>query len=102
MARWKARVGLLLSVIEPLFLSLAVEALQGKMCQNSLPSGGGMSLEAKVSGRRGRPPANVLTPLERQLIALQHCCEFLLSASSCQDLRGKGSSLGNIFWFLQN
>ena len=30
----------LLSVIELLFLSLAVEALQGKMCQNSLPSGG--------------------------------------------------------------
>jgi len=29
-----------LSVIELLFLSLAVEALQGKMCQNSLPSGG--------------------------------------------------------------
>jgi len=27
----------LLSVIELLFLSLTVEALQGKMCQNSLP-----------------------------------------------------------------
>ena len=40
-----------LSVIELLFLSLAVEALQGKMCQNSLPSGGGRSLGAK----RGRP-----------------------------------------------
>jgi len=31
MARWKARVGFLLSVIELLFLSLAVEALQRKM-----------------------------------------------------------------------
>ena len=30
MARWKARVEFLLSVIERLFLSLAVEALQGK------------------------------------------------------------------------
>jgi len=30
----------LLSVIELLFLSLTVKALQGKMCQNSLPSGG--------------------------------------------------------------
>jgi len=45
----------LLSVIELLFLSLAVEALQGKTCQNSLPSGGGRSLGAKVSGGRGRP-----------------------------------------------
>ena len=42
MARWKALAVLLLSVIELLFLSLTVEALQGKMCQNSLPSGMGM------------------------------------------------------------
>jgi len=74
MARWKARVKFLLSVIELLFLSLAVEALQGKMCQNSLPSEGGRSLGAKISGRRGRPPANMLIPLERQLIVLQCCC----------------------------
>ena len=33
----------------------------------------GRSLGAKISGRRGRPPANVLIPLERQLIALQLC-----------------------------
>ena len=32
MARWKARAEFLLSVIELLFLSLTVEALQGKMC----------------------------------------------------------------------
>ena len=50
MARWKARVEFLLSVIELLFLSLAVEALQGKMCQNSLPSGVGRSLGAKILG----------------------------------------------------
>jgi len=55
MARWKAHVEFLLSVIELLFLSLAVEALQGKTCQNSLPSGGGRSLGAKISGGRGRP-----------------------------------------------
>jgi len=42
MARWKARGELLLSVVELLFLSLPVEALQDKMCQNSLPSGGGI------------------------------------------------------------
>jgi len=50
MAHWKVRVAFLLSVIELLFLSLAVEALQGKMCQNSLPSKGGRSLGAKISG----------------------------------------------------
>ena len=44
MARWKARVEFLLSVIGLLFLSLTVEALQGKMCQESLLSGGGRSV----------------------------------------------------------
>jgi len=33
MARWKARAEFLLSAIELLFLSLKVEALQGKTCQ---------------------------------------------------------------------
>jgi len=55
MACWKARVEFVLSVIELLFLSLAVEVLQGKMCQNSLPSGQGRSLGAKISGGKGRP-----------------------------------------------
>ena len=50
MARWKARTEFLLSVIELLSLSLTVEALQGKMCENSLPSGAGRSLGAKISG----------------------------------------------------
>jgi len=54
MARWKARVEFLLSVSELLFLSHAAEALQGKMCQNSLPSGGGRSLGGNISGGRGR------------------------------------------------
>jgi len=44
MARWKALAEFLLSAIELLFLSLTVEALQGKMCQNSQPSGVGRSL----------------------------------------------------------
>jgi len=55
MARWKARVDFLLSVIELLFLSLTVEALQAKMCQTSLLSGEGGSLCAKISGGRGHP-----------------------------------------------
>ena len=50
MARWKARVEFLLSVIELLFLSLAVEALQGKMCQNSLLSGGVGQFEPGFQG----------------------------------------------------
>jgi len=45
-------VEFLLSVIELLFLSHTVEALQGKMCQNSLSSGQGRSFGAKISGRR--------------------------------------------------
>ena len=49
MARCKARVEFLLRIVELLFLSLTVEALQGKMCQDSLPSGG-RSLGAKISG----------------------------------------------------
>ena len=57
MARWEACTEFLLSIIELLFLglSLTVEAQQGKMCQNSLPSGGGRSLAAKISGGRCRP-----------------------------------------------
>jgi len=51
MACGKARVEFLLSVIELLFLSPAVEALQGKMCQNSLPSGGEGHLESRFQGK---------------------------------------------------
>ena len=54
MSRWKALAEFLLSVIELLFLSLTVEALQGKTRQNSQPSGVGRSLWAKISGGRGR------------------------------------------------
>jgi len=51
MVGWKARVEFLLSIVELLFLYLTVEALQGKMCQNSLPSGKGRPLEARGRGR---------------------------------------------------
>jgi len=44
MARWKALAELLLSLMELLFLSLTVEALQGKTCQNWQPSGVDRSL----------------------------------------------------------
>jgi len=50
----EARIKFLLSVIELLFLSLTVEALQGKTCQKSLLSGGGQSVWIKIWGGRGR------------------------------------------------
>jgi len=46
----RAHVEFLLSVTGLLFLSLTVEALQGKRCQDSLLSGGGRSVRAKISG----------------------------------------------------
>jgi len=49
-ARWKARVEFLLSVNVHFFLSLAVEALQGKTYQNSLPSGGVSHLKPRFEG----------------------------------------------------
>jgi len=59
MPRWKARVEFLLSVIVLLFLSLTVEALQGKICQNSLPSGGVGHLEPRFQGN-GSSLGNIL------------------------------------------
>jgi len=50
-----ARAEFLLSVIGLLFLSLTVEALQGKTCQNSLLSGGGRSLGARFQGEEVVP-----------------------------------------------
>ena len=55
MARWKAHVKFLLSVNELLFLSLTAEVIQGKMCQNSLPSGGVGHVEARFQGERVVP-----------------------------------------------
>jgi len=63
MARWKARVEFLLSVIELRFLSLTVEALQGKMCQNVLPSGGVGHLEPGFQGEGVVPGENFLVPI---------------------------------------
>jgi len=51
MARWKARVEFLLSVIGLLFLSLTAEALQGKRCQDSLLSGGVDQFERRFQGK---------------------------------------------------
>jgi len=50
MARWKARVEFLLSVVGLLFLCLTVEALQGKRCPDSLLSGGVGQFEPRFQG----------------------------------------------------
>jgi len=45
----------LFAIIEHFSLALTVEALQGKTCQDSLLSGGGRSVWAKIIMGRGRP-----------------------------------------------
>jgi len=42
-------------IIELFSLPVTVEVLQGKTCQDSLPSEGGRSHSAEISGGRGRP-----------------------------------------------
>ena len=55
MALGKLVYNFLFVIIELFSLALAVEALQGKMCQDSLPSRVGRSLGAQILGGRGRP-----------------------------------------------
>jgi len=49
-------------------------------------TGEGRSLGGKISGGRGRPPARVLIPLERQLIALQLCADSFYVMKLCSRL----------------
>ena len=91
MARWKARVEFLLSVIELLFLSLTVDALQGKMCQNSLPSGGGTgrSLAAKISGEGVLPGEYFLVSTKLDTFCYRQCklhratCSCFVTIPAC-------------------
>ena len=59
MARWKARAEFFLSVVELVFLSLTVEALQGKTCQDSMLSGGVGHLELRFQAE-GFVPGNIV------------------------------------------
>jgi len=82
MAHWKTRVDFLLAVIE-LFLSLTVDVLQGKTCQNSLLFGEGGSVLAKISGE-GVIPGEYFFLVSRKL----DTCDILLSHSAnCTVLR---------------
>jgi len=49
-ACWKARVDFLLTVSELLLLSLTLDAIQGKTCQNSLLFGGVGQFEPRFQG----------------------------------------------------
>jgi len=80
MALWKARVEFSLCVIELIFLSLTVEALQGKMSQNSLPSGGGRSLGAKISGEGVIPGEYFLVSTE-----LDTFCYLTVQIAPCYE-----------------
>jgi len=90
MARWKARVEFLLSVIELFFLSLAVEALQDKMCQDSLLSEGGRSVRAKISGE-GVVPGNIFGFYKTRHILLSDSanCTVLRAVVLIQYRRGR-------------
>jgi len=55
MARWKACVDFLLTVIGFLFYLLPLTHVLGKTCQNLLLFAGGGSVWTKISGGRGRP-----------------------------------------------
>ena len=69
---------LLLSVIEHLFLSLAVEALQGKTCQNSLLSGGVGQFEPRFQGE-GVVPGEYLLVFTK----LDTFCYLIVQTASC-------------------
>ena len=49
-------------------------------------TGEGRSLGGKISGGRGRPPANILIPLERQLNALQSAADSFYIMKRCSRL----------------
>jgi len=61
MARWKARVEFLLSVIELLFLSLTVEALQGKRVKTRCLHEGVGHLEPRFQGKGSSPCQYIYT-----------------------------------------
>jgi len=78
MARWKAGVEFLLSVTGLLFLSLTVEALQGKSCQDSLLSGGVGQFEPRFQAERVVPGEYFLVSTK-----LESFCYLNVQTASC-------------------
>jgi len=72
MARWKARVEFLLSIIGLLFLSLTVEVLQGKRCQDSLLSRGVGQFERIFQGK-GSSLGNILVSTKLDTFCYRQC-----------------------------
>jgi len=83
MARWKSGVEFLLSVIEVLFLSLAVEVLQGKTCRNSLPSGGVGHLEPRFQGK-GSSVGNIFGFYKTRHILLSNSANCTVLRATCR------------------
>jgi len=70
-----------------------VDALQGKIVKTRCLQEGVGHLEPRFRGK-GRPPANILIPLERQLIALQLCrLQFLYNETLQHTFRPELSKL---------
>ena len=60
-------------IIELFSLALTVEALQGKTCQDSLLSGGGRSVRAKISGETVVPGEYFLVSTKLDTFCYQTC-----------------------------
>ena len=69
-------------IIELFSLALTIEALQGKTCQDSLLSGGGRSVQSKISGEG-------VVPGEYFLVSTKHKTRHILLSDSanCTVLR---------------
>jgi len=78
MARFKASVNFLLTVIELLFLSLTADALQGKPCQNSLPFEGVSQFEPRFQGEGVLPEEYFLVSTK-----LDTCCYLTVQTAQC-------------------
>ena len=69
-------------IIELCSLAVTVEALQGKTCQDSLLSGGGRSVQSKISGEG-------VVPGEYFLVSTKHKTRHILlsNGANCTVLR---------------
>jgi len=55
--------------------------MRQRVCNARASNGGSVPLRADIKGT-GLPPANILIPLERQLIALQRCSFYIMKLCS--------------------
>jgi len=78
MACWKARVDFLLTVIELLFLSLTIDVLQRKTCQNSLLFGGVGQFEPRFQGEGDVHPEYFLVSRK-----LDTFCYLIVQTAPC-------------------